>query len=65
MTLELIAQNIKCNGCANSIKKGLSEVEGVEEVTVNIETGAVTVKGNASKESISEELSKLGYPEKK
>ncbi len=65
MEFELIAQNIKCSGCANSIQNGLSKLDGVEEVAVNVETGAVTVKGTASKEKISEELSKLGYPEKK
>lgn len=65
MTHEIKAQNIKCNGCATSITKGLLEVAGVEEVTVNIEKGAVTVTGNASKESISEKLTVLGYPEKK
>ncbi len=65
MEFEIIAQNIKCSGCANSIQNGLSKLDGVEEVAVNIETGAITVKGSASKDLISEELFKLGYPEKK
>ena len=36
--------NLKCGGCANSIKKGLLNIEGVSEVSVELETSKVTVE---------------------
>ncbi len=62
-TLEIL--NLKCGGCANSIKKGILTIEGVEEVLVDLETSKVTV--NTVDESlilkVKEKLSSMGYPE--
>jgi len=62
-TVEIL--NLKCNGCANSIKKGIASIEGVKEVSVDLETSKVTV--DTSEEAIlinvKEKLSKMGYPE--
>ncbi|MDV7186936.1 heavy metal-associated domain-containing protein [Lutibacter sp. TH_r2] len=57
--------NLKCGGCANSIKKGLLNIEGVSEVSVELETSKVTVEV-ANEEILSEvkkKLSSMGYPE--
>ena len=57
--------NLKCGGCANSIKKGILTVEGVSEVSVDLETSKVTV--NTIDETVilkvKEKLSSMGYPE--
>jgi len=57
--------NLKCNGCANTIKKGLLSLEGVNEVEVTLES--FEIKINEVTESIfntvKEKLSKMGYPE--
>lgn len=57
--------NLKCNGCANTIKKGLLSLEGVNEVDVTLETSEIKI--NEVSESIfntvKEKLSKMGYPE--
>lgn len=62
-TLEIL--NLKCGGCANSIKKGILTIEGVDEVLVDLETSKVTV--NTDSEEIilivKEKLSSMGYPE--
>ncbi|MBP8791847.1 MAG: heavy-metal-associated domain-containing protein [Lutibacter sp.] len=62
-TLEIL--NLKCGGCANSIKKGLLTVEGVSEVTVDLETSKVTIDSTdeAVVSKIKEKLSAMGYPE--
>ena len=39
ITLEIL--NLKCGGCANSIKKGLLAVDGVVDVNVDLETSKV------------------------
>jgi copper chaperone len=38
---------IHCDHCAMSIREEVSEVEGVSEVDVDLETKAVTVRGQA------------------
>jgi len=62
-TIEIL--NLKCGGCANTIKKGILTVEGISEVSVDVETSKVSF--NAANETITalvkEKLSKMGYPE--
>lgn len=57
--------NLKCNGCANTIKKGLLSVEGVSEVEVTLENSEIKIN-KVSEEiftSVKEKLLKMGYPE--
>jgi copper chaperone len=57
------AQNVKCQGCAKTIREGLAPLEGVESVQVDVTTGEVTVTGQGlSREAVSAKLSALGYP---
>lgn len=30
--------NLKCGGCANTIKKGIEAIEGINEVVINLNT---------------------------
>ncbi|GGD41524.1 hypothetical protein GCM10011514_01930 [Emticicia aquatilis] len=63
-TEEIIIANLKCNGCASTIKKELSSLTGVKEVAVDVEKDAVNVTyDNISRESIINKLHSLGYPE--
>jgi copper chaperone len=65
MTTTLEILNLKCGGCANSIKKGLLSVEGVSEVQVDLETSIVTVntKDGSILTNVKNKLSTMGYPE--
>ncbi|PQJ80345.1 heavy-metal-associated domain-containing protein [Polaribacter porphyrae] len=61
---EIKIENLKCGGCANTIKKGLLNIEGVENIDINVETSTVAITSkNSDLRSIKEKLSKLGYPE--
>lgn len=62
-TLEIL--NLKCGGCANSIKKGILTIDGVDEVSVDIETSKVTVDADDEQVvlKVKEKLSSMGYPE--
>ena len=57
------APDIVCGGCASSIKKALSNVEGVSNVDVDVATKKVTVNHNAnvSRERIVDALDRAGY----
>ncbi len=62
-TIEIL--NLKCGGCANTIKKGLTSIDGVNETTINIETSQITIDTDIDSViiSVKEKLSKMGYPE--
>ena len=57
-------QNVKCEGCASTIREGVLALHGIQDVTVEIDAGEVSVSGtNLVRAKISEKLSALGYPE--
>lgn len=58
-------ENIKCGGCANSIRKSLTEkVDGVASVDVDIDNQVVTVEaGNDARNALVAALLAGGYPE--
>jgi|TARA_B110001450_G_C17602110_1_gene473450 copper chaperone len=64
MTTEIKIENLKCGGCAATIKKGLLALNSVSEVTVDVEKSLVSVvSADENGMIIKEKLSKLGYPE--
>jgi copper chaperone len=64
-TERIIIANLKCGGCENTIKTKLSEIAGVESVSVNQEEDAVTVHftGTTARKDFTDKLHSLGYPE--
>ncbi len=65
MQLIIDVENIKCGGCAGSIKKGLSEDPRVQSVEVDVAEGRVSVEaGEDIRAELVARLNKLGYPEK-
>ena len=63
-TLEIKAQNIKCQGCARTITDALASIDRVSTVEVDVASGRVTVAGEQpSREAIARKLAELGYPE--
>lgn len=63
-TEELILANIKCGGCATTIKNELLKLEGVTEVEVINEEDKVKITyDNIDREIIVKKLHNLGYPE--
>ena len=62
-TIEIL--NLKCGGCANTIKKGITSIDGVNETTIDIETSQITIDTDIDSViiSVKEKLSKMGYPE--
>lgn len=63
-TTTLTAPDIHCDGCANSIKRALGRVPGIETIDVNIETKVVTVnhEPTVTRETIVDKLDKAGFP---
>jgi len=65
-TEKIIVENIKCHGCANTIRKEIAKLDGVKEVEVDVENAFVTVDFDETiqnKENVVKRLTTLGYPE--
>ena len=61
--LDIQSSKIKCGGCVANIEKGLAEFAGITEVSVEVESNVVSVKGNElDKTVIENKLAELGYP---
>lgn len=57
--------NLKCGGCANTVKKGIITIKGINEVLVNLNTSEVTIDTTDELviKLVKEKLSNMGYPE--
>jgi copper chaperone len=63
-SLNFDVENIKCGGCENTIRKGLSAIAGVSEVQIDRDQQRITLLANeADRGTIAEKLRSMGYPE--
>ena len=65
-TEKIIIENLKCHGCANTIKSEISKMDGVTNVVINHEDSSVTIdyeKEENLREVFASKLKSLGYPE--
>ena len=64
MKTTLQIENLKCGGCAATIKKGILAIHGVDKVDVNLEDSSVSITSTKNNlQEVKIKLSKLGYPE--
>lgn len=63
--IDLTVENIKCNGCINTIKGAMLKIDGVHEVAIDLETQHIHLEGddNMKQDLIVQKLANLGYPE--
>ena len=66
MKISIEVENIRCGGCANTISKKLTAIEGVDAVDVAIEDQTVTIDSsdNNVRDEVVAALYKMGYPER-
>ena len=59
----LIVNGMMCGGCENRVKNAIKNIEGVENVTADHNTGKVIIISNneVSEEIIKETLEDIGY----
>lgn len=65
-SLKLEIDNVKCGGCANSIKSSLSNKLRLKEVDVNLERSEIVINhpSDIDRDNVISLLRNLGYPEK-
>lgn len=52
---------MKCNHCKNNVEMNLKKMKGITSVEIDLETGIAYITGNIQKETIINEVEKLGY----
>jgi copper chaperone CopZ len=64
MDTKIFIQNLKCNGCATTITKKLSQLENITDIKVDVEESSVAFnyKDNLDLEAVIETLKDNGYP---
>lgn len=62
-TIEIV--NLKCNGCVNTVKKGLSSIEGLDEIEVDLQASKITIPTDDPHllKNVKTKLASMGYPE--
>ena len=65
MKTTLYIQNLKCDGCANTITKNISTLDAITDVSVNVEESCVSFVYITEEKliEVKEKLKALGYPE--
>jgi copper chaperone len=63
MEEKFIVENIKCSGCSNTIRTDLLKIPKVENVSVDIDSGCITITGNPDRNVVVAKLNDMGYPE--
>ncbi len=65
MKTTIKVQNLKCEGCANTISKKLHTIESISNVEVDVEKSLVEIsyENEGIIETIKSTLNSLGYPE--
>lgn len=62
-TLKFKVEKMKCNGCVNAIRSGLSDIDGVENIDTDLVSKMVTItfSTNVTETEISTKLKAIGY----
>jgi len=63
-TVRLSVTGMTCGGCENAVRRNVSKLEGVEDVTASHADGVVTVRFDSSKTAlpaIRRQIEALGY----
>lgn len=60
----IVIQNLKCNGCVNSISQMLGAFPEIDHVDISLEDATVTIDTNAAgqREKYEHALTRAGYP---
>ena len=65
-TITIKVANLKCHGCASTIKNGIIKFDEVKSVEVNIEDSSISIYFEGDESNVGKykaRLTKMGYPE--
>jgi copper chaperone len=50
-----------CNGCVNKVTKAVTDIEGVEDIDVDVSTGTLEIVGSADPDAVRAAVNEVGY----
>ncbi len=59
--MELSVPSMSCGGCEETVENAVTDVEGVQQVEADHESGTVEVTGDASEAAVSDAIEQSGY----
>ncbi|WP_282116466.1 heavy-metal-associated domain-containing protein [Cellulophaga baltica] len=64
MQNSITVQNLKCVGCANTIKNKISEIENISSIEIDIDSSNISfsTKNNEDVLRVKDKLKAIGYP---
>ena len=64
MNTSIVVQNLKCNGCANTIHSKLSHIQAISNINIDIENNKISFDFIAQEDilKVKKTLKTLGYP---
>ena len=64
MQNSITVQNLKCGGCANTIKNKISEIDTVSDIKIDIDNSIISfsTKSNEDLLKVHDKLKAIGYP---
>ncbi len=65
MKTAITIQNLKCGGCAHTITKAISEINGISDVIVDVDLSSVSFTSENKNDIpiVKSKLLQIGYPE--
>lgn len=54
-------KGMSCQHCVSSVKNGLEQLSGIEDVLVNLEQGEVQFQGDVDIQQVVDTINKLGF----
>ena len=66
MNTQILIENLKCNGCANTITKTVNSFSGVQNVEVNVDKEIIIIVHDETLAlaELKQKLKSIGYPER-
>ena len=58
---ELTVEGMACGGCEENVETEVSELDGVEAVDADNETGRVAIEGDADDDELREAVERAGF----
>lgn len=60
--MKILVEGMSCGHCSKAVKEGLLKIEGIRDVSVNLEKKEVEILGeNFSEDKVREKVEDLGY----
>ncbi len=57
----IVVEGMRCPHCSGTVQKALEELAGMEQVTVDLDSGRVTYSGSVSAEAVRAAIEAKGY----